>query len=149
MTSYTLYHARNLQPLATSISDLILAPEECLVWALDERTAQRVQQAQLGDHISLIDAQRYPLAANYIGVGSNDIRDKILVQDPFRKKGPYVLDQRDSTLFQKRNLSGVGEPGIVQVHVAGDKIPVRWFYFAGDPELLFMELQERGYTFKG
>lgn len=151
MMSYTLYHARNLQPLASSISDLILAPEECLVWALDERTAQQMQQAQRGDHISLLDAQQYPLAANYSSVGSLDIRDKILVQDPFQRRGPYVLDRQiDATVrtFRKQSLQGMDRPELVEVHVAGDKIPVRRFYFAGDPQNLFQELREKGYQFE-
>lgn len=103
-TPYIIYHARNLKPLNSSISNLILAPEECLVWALDQPTAQQVNRSQFP---SLMDLQHYPLAANYRSIGSSDIRNKIVVQDPFLGRGPYILNQQINSAirtFRKENF---------------------------------------------
>ena len=109
---------------------------------------QRVQIFEKSQRVQIMDLQQFPIAANYHGVGSLDIRNKILVQDPIQKIGPYVLnlkEDRNNKNFERKGLTTYSE--IIDCHVAGDKIPFRRFYFVGNPLEIFNEIKEKGYSF--
>ena len=117
------------------ISDLLLSKKECLIWLLSNK---RIDNE--GYYVLL------PLAANYTGIGSLDIRDKILIQDPINKKGPYILNKENK--FAKEDLTGCREARILEEHIAGDKIDFRRFYLIDeDTQEVFIELKNRGYSF--
>lgn len=153
--SYIIVSDRNIhralegketKPYSTSISDLILGPEECLIWLMSEQ--QRIQIFDDSQSVHITDLQRFPIAANYSEVGSLDIRNKILVQDPVQRIGPYVLNRQEdkgSRQFERKGLCSGAE--IVDVHAAGDKIPNGRFYFCGDIAEIFNEIRMAGYSF--
>ncbi len=164
--SYSIYHTRELnlrlfpndtnlsilaqepKTIEKSLADLLLE-EACQVWVISRETYQKIIEKPSELHIT--DLLKYPLAANYQNKGSTDIRDKILVQDPFQQKGPFIFDLKRksrSKHFKRQTLQGYGEPKIVDYHVAGDKIPDNRYYFVGNPEDLFEELKKLGYKFR-
>jgi hypothetical protein len=138
-----------LVEVETSISDLVVAREECLVWLLPAETLALLCSKPLELYFG--DLQKHPLAANYHETGSGDISDKILIQDPIFRQGPYVLDRSenpDNKVFRRGGLTALSKPGIIPCFTAGDKISDNRFYFAGDAQELFRELQEKGYALR-
>lgn len=136
-----------VQTRKESIADLVLRSEECLVWLLTDDMGQNLfnRPEEARQH----ELQRLPLAANYCGTS---IGNSILVQDPLNQKGPYILDRDenpDDKIFVRRNLLFSGSDiKIVAAHRAGDIIPDQRFFYIGDPQEMFKELEARGYSFK-
>lgn len=132
--------------LDTTVADLILATQECLLWVVSDGYRYPVM-----DGNETGELRPLPLAANYHKTGSLDIRDKILVQDPIGMRGPYVLDRGDdpsNRVFRKSDIQGFGKPQIIDAHTAGDKVPSYRYYFIGAPMVLFEELKSRGFSFE-
>ncbi len=136
-------------------------PEErgCLIWYVEPSEVASRDPLRLKQNVHWIEK---PLAANYEDIGSRDINGRLLVQDPSRNLGPYILDLkpeeefaevwRDQKTFRRGHISRLfeylkKEPQQEDAFVAGDKIPYNRFYYIGDPQELFEELRAEGFSF--
>ncbi len=131
----------------------------CLIWYVDPSEVASRDPLRLKQNVHWIER---PLAANYEEIGSRDINGRLLVQDPSRSLGPYILDLkpeeettelwRDQKTFRGGHVSRLfealkKEPRLEDCFVAGDKVPYNRFYYIGDPQELFEELRAEGFSF--